>query len=276
MSNLFRNEAHDRPAALYDGIADRYARSRPGYPIEAVKEIAHSVASEPVRLAVDVGSGTGIFTRMLALELGPEANVISIEPNPGMRERAQQEGRHIHWLTYRAASAERLPLDRGAVDLVTAAGAAHLFDRPSFFYEALRILSPRGGIALLQNKRVVQGENLFAAFELFLERFVPGYTTGTYADRRGSYSTAPFEAEMRAGGLFKDVRISTWSWQTEMRGEDFKTFALSTIHLHHALRANGEASVMRELEEVIADHIESDGLCRLHYSTEVTSASPTH
>lgn len=48
----------------------------------------------------------------------------------------------------RVGTAEELPFPDGSVDLLTAASAAHWFDAERFIKEAIRVLKPRGCLAL--------------------------------------------------------------------------------------------------------------------------------
>ena len=68
---------------------DAYERGRPAYPaatIDTVVALIDRIArpSSPARRIVDVGAGTGKFTRLLLAAI-PNAEVIAVEPVEGMR-----------------------------------------------------------------------------------------------------------------------------------------------------------------------------------------------
>ncbi|MGH9075750.1 MAG: class I SAM-dependent methyltransferase, partial [Acidimicrobiales bacterium] len=72
-----------------DGLATRgfgdggtYERGRPGYPEEALDLFADTFGLGAGRRVVDLGAGTGKFTRQLAT-LGVE--ILADEPSPSMR-----------------------------------------------------------------------------------------------------------------------------------------------------------------------------------------------
>lgn len=123
-------------AAHYDNI-------RPTYAAEAV---AWLLGEEPRRV-VDLGAGTGIFSRMLTTA-GHE--VIAVEPDPLMRDRLVAVSPGI---TAVAGSAEDIPLPGGSVDAVAAAQAYHWFDRQLAHPEIARVLRPRGVIGPIWNIR---------------------------------------------------------------------------------------------------------------------------
>ena len=101
----------DRGDRFQEGI-ERYVQFRPTYPDNLVHPLADRIASvqvPPDLPALDVGSGTGIFTRQLAASLPSTIRVIGIEPSPKMRERAEADTSEGAIL-YREGTAEDLPV----------------------------------------------------------------------------------------------------------------------------------------------------------------------
>ena len=78
---------HNSLQRFSDRVAD-YVRYRPGYPPELMRHLAARTGLGPGDAAADIGSGTGIFTRLL-LEAGAE--VFAVEPNADMRAAAEAE-----------------------------------------------------------------------------------------------------------------------------------------------------------------------------------------
>ena len=74
------------PMGRFTGLAEIYARCRPGYPDAAIEFIATHCGLKPGSLMVDVGSGTGIASRLFA---GRGVRVVGVEPNPNMRAEAE-------------------------------------------------------------------------------------------------------------------------------------------------------------------------------------------
>ena len=149
----------------------------------------------PDSFALDVGCGTGIFTRCLAMRV--PFQVIGVEPNDDMRSRAAASSSGFPRMRFERGSAESLPQLSGDVVLITAATAAHWFERPSSDAEVARALHRKGTLALIQTKRRFWDSDFLAAYEGFHEHHVPTYKRGTFPDHRGGYSDANFADELR-------------------------------------------------------------------------------
>src|SRR4051794_33099588 len=70
----------------FTGLAQLYAKSRPGYPDAAIDFLMDRCGLRPGSVAVDVGCGTGISTRLFAQR---GLRVIGVEPNADMRRQAE-------------------------------------------------------------------------------------------------------------------------------------------------------------------------------------------
>lgn len=158
--------ARDPHLALSFGASvDAYEQGRPGYPDDAVDWLlAHAPdragagrvperaresgvpASGRIR-AVDVGAGTGKFTRSLAAR---DVEVTAVEPDAQMRERLAAE---VPVVTALQGSAEAMPLPAASAEVVTFAQAWHWVDPPAATAEIARVLVPDGVLGLVWNIR---------------------------------------------------------------------------------------------------------------------------
>ena len=127
-------------AGSFGAAAEVYDRSRPSYPVEAVRWALPPDA----RRVVDLGAGTGKLTAVL-LDLG--LDVVAVEPSEAMRERIPRRAEVLD------GSAERIPLLDGSVDAVLAAQAFHWFDVDVALPEIARVLRPGGTLGVLWNDR---------------------------------------------------------------------------------------------------------------------------
>jgi ubiquinone/menaquinone biosynthesis C-methylase UbiE len=96
------------------------------------------------RDALDLGSGTGRFTPLLADLLG--GDVVGVEPSQGMRQIAERDAPHPR-VRYLAGQAEAIPVPAASCDLVLMFLSFHHFrDRRAAVREIRRVLRPAGRI----------------------------------------------------------------------------------------------------------------------------------
>ncbi len=92
-----------KQAVSFGAVADVYERARPTYPGAALDWLLPDGA----RRVLDLGAGTGKFTRLLA-ERG--LDVVAVEPSEGMRG---VFARALPGVEVLAGSGERIPLGDG-------------------------------------------------------------------------------------------------------------------------------------------------------------------
>ncbi|NYI04051.1 class I SAM-dependent methyltransferase [Allostreptomyces psammosilenae] len=129
----------------YDRAAGAYERSRPSYPMPVLAELADALRMERGRTVVDLGAGTGKFTRLLALT---GARVVAVEPVRAMRERLAELLPTVEAVD---GTAEHTGLPDASADVVVAAQAWHWFREEEALAEVERVLRPDGALALVWN-----------------------------------------------------------------------------------------------------------------------------
>lgn len=127
-------------AGSFGAAAHVYDRSRPGYPVEAVRSCLPVAA----RRVLDLGAGTGKLTQVL-LDLG--FDVVAVEPSGAMRALLPARAEVLE------GDAEHLPLPDASVDAVLVGQAFHWFDAEPALAEIARVLRPGGTLGLLWNLR---------------------------------------------------------------------------------------------------------------------------
>jgi SAM-dependent methyltransferase len=136
---------HHAAGIGYRRSAGGYERSRPSYPIAALADLADALPLQAGRTVVDLGAGTGKFTRLLALT---GAEVVAVEPVTQMRERLAEL---LPTVAVTAGTAEASGLADDCADAVVAAQAWHWFDTGRALAEVERLLRPGGALALVWN-----------------------------------------------------------------------------------------------------------------------------
>ncbi len=151
---------------------DNYIRYRPGYPPEALAVLRSECGLVPVHGIADLASGTGIWTRSL-LENGN--SVFGVEPNVDMRQAGERLLAGFPKFTSVAGTAEATTLPDRSVDFVTAAQAAHWFDRAESRREFARILRPGGWLVFLWNERLTDTTPFLRDYEQLLLAYGTDY-----------------------------------------------------------------------------------------------------
>jgi SAM-dependent methyltransferase len=132
-------------AANYRVAVDAYEAGRPTYPAEIIAALPLQAA----RCVVDLGAGTGKFTRLLLPHLSSTARLIAVEPVVEMSARLSNEPR----VEVVNARSDATGLATGSVDLLTCAQSFHWFDNEASVAEIARLLRPGGTLALVWNNR---------------------------------------------------------------------------------------------------------------------------
>jgi SAM-dependent methyltransferase len=126
-------------ALSFGAIADDYDRLRPAPPDAAVDWLlpAHS------HVAIDLGAGTGLLTRMLARKV---AQVIAVEPDDRMAAVLRVRSPGVHVLS---GSAEAIPVAEASADGVFVSTAWHWMDPDRAAGEIGRVLRDGGRFGVI-------------------------------------------------------------------------------------------------------------------------------
>jgi len=165
-------------ARLFDGEAERYDRTRPGYPEALVDDV---LGPSPHGLSVlDVACGTGIAARQMAQR---GAQVAGVELNAGMAEIAERHG-----IPTEVAAFESWDPAGRTFDLVTCAQAWHWLDPEVSAGKAASVLRPGGRLCLFWNVGHYPddlADALQAAYQRVLPPRSPRTVIGYAADKAG-------------------------------------------------------------------------------------------
>ncbi len=130
------------PLNRFSDKAENYTKYRPNYPDTVIDKILENLTSPTPIVAADIGAGTGIAARQLAVR---GLNVIAIEPNSEMREAAISSP----GVVWKDGTAENTNLPDASVDLITCFQAFHWFKPEPTLLEFKRILKPQGRIGIV-------------------------------------------------------------------------------------------------------------------------------
>lgn len=245
----------EAPTARFSDRVENYIRYRPGYPPEVLDVLRAECGLQPEHVIADIASGTGAFTRLL-LENGNQ--VFAVEPNAEMRDAGSRLLETYAKLTSVEGTAEETSLPSGSADFVTAAQAAHWFDRRRAREEFARILKPRGWCVLIWNERRTANTAFLREYEQLL------LTYGTdYKEVRHERTTATIH-EFFAPAPYKE---SVFDLRQRF---DYKGVAGRLLSSSYAPLAGhpNHAPMMQELERIFRAHAQA-GIVEFEYNTRV-------
>jgi SAM-dependent methyltransferase len=236
-------------------VAD-YVRYRPSYPSALIDLLREESGLRPDHVVADVGSGTGILSRMF-LENGNR--VFGVEPNDEMRGAGEEYLSAFRNFSSIAASAEATTLADASVDFVTVAQAFHWFEPAATRTEFRRILRREGFVVIAWNERLFDTTPFLRAYEALLHRFGTDYARVSesyprqlqiqefFAPNGFLQKSFPNLQEFDFDGVRGRLRGSSY-----VPGPDHPAFA----------------PMMAELERIFNSH-QHDGQVRMDYATHI-------
>ncbi len=174
-----------------------YVRYRPSYPSALVDLLRAECGLRPDHVMADVGSGTGILSRMF-LENGNR--VFGVEPNDEMRHAGEDYLSTFKKFSSIAGSAEATTLADASLDFVTVAQAFHWFEPAAARTEFQRILRRDGFVVIVWNDRLFDTTPFLREYEALLHRLSAKAIRGRR--RFGDFLHRPFFCK-RAFRIFR-------------------------------------------------------------------------
>jgi ubiquinone/menaquinone biosynthesis C-methylase UbiE len=158
-------------AGDFTGLAKDYSQHRPDYcpsVLRALLGLLRAYASDVD--VVDVGAGTGIWTRMV---VGSGVrSVTAIEPNDDMRCNGVSDSRGTS-IRFLEGSAESTGLPTACADWLTMASSFHWADFDAATREFHRVLRPGGRFTALWNPRLIEVNPMLVEIEAYLDQLRP-------------------------------------------------------------------------------------------------------
>jgi SAM-dependent methyltransferase len=223
-------EGFTREAASYD-------RGRPEYPQQLLAWLQQALQLRSGSSAVDLGAGTGKFTRLL-LQTG--ASVVAIEPVEAMRAQLQQR---LPGVTALAATAQSLPLAQTSVDAVVCAQAFHWFAGHEALREIGRVLKPGGKLGLVWNVRDESVDWVAA-----ITRIMAPYEGDTPRFHSGAWR------RLFPNDLFAELEETSVPYQHVGSAQAVILDRVLSVSFIAALPAGEHAEVAAKLKSLIATH----------------------
>jgi SAM-dependent methyltransferase len=140
-----RKRRHQR--TLFDGIAQLYQETRPGYPESTIEFIAATAGLRAGSAVLEIGCGTGQLTRGLASR---GLDLTAIDIGPAMIAAAGHAVGDAP-VSFQVTSFEDFSESGGPFDLIVSAAAFHWIDPAVKYAKSARLLRPGGWLAVVGN-----------------------------------------------------------------------------------------------------------------------------
>lgn len=151
---------------------DNYKKYRPNYPLEVIFFVNQNCQVTPLWTIADIGSGTGISTRLL-IE-GLQCPVYAVEPNEKMRIDAENSFNDNSLFRSVNGSSDDTTLADKSVNMATTFQSFHWFERAKARIEFLRILKEPKYVLFVWNDRKTTGSDFLEDYETILQN-LPEY-----------------------------------------------------------------------------------------------------
>lgn len=206
MPNVLYYTPMDSKERFSDRVDD-YIKYRPGYPDGIVSFLRDAVGLMPTATVADVGSGTGLLSRLF-LDYGNR--VFGVEPNDAMRNAGSlllSEYGRFHPVR---GTAEATTLKEGTVNLVAAGQAFHWFQPEQARVEFQRVLIPEGHVVLIWNDRKADATPFLAEYDALLREEGTDYAEVNHQNVDGERLSAFFRPEPYGAEIFPNRQVFDW------------------------------------------------------------------
>jgi ubiquinone/menaquinone biosynthesis C-methylase UbiE len=234
---------------------ENYVRYRPTYPKEIIDYFINEGILQNDSVVADVGSGTGILTRLF---LENDNVVYAIEPNEPMRQKAEEIFKENKKFVSLNGKAEETTVTSKTIDLIVAGQAFHWFDPISTKIEFKRILKTDGHVALIWNERKVESE-FEKSYEMLLVKYSTDYLKVDHRNISEEKIKSFFDPSPIKYISFYNKQIFDW--------EGLKGRMLSSSYVPNKNSAHFE-QMISELKRIFEPYQEN-GKVKFQYDTKV-------
>ena len=179
-------------------------------------EVVRALDLRPGQTVIDIGAGTGYFTRRFAKAVGPSGAVIGLDVEPGMVDYMKADAKKLGLRNYhaRVVKADDPELSPNSADVIFFCDTLHhIYDRLAYLRKLAPALKPGGRIAVVDFKKNAP-EGPPKRMKISREQMIEQFSNAGY-DMVREYKFLPyqyfveFERENVSQSTFNETRIGS-------------------------------------------------------------------
>jgi SAM-dependent methyltransferase len=244
--------------------AELYDRARPGYPPDAIDDLAELTGLRPGCRALEIGCGTGRLTVSLA-ERG--CRVVAVELGAEMASVARRKLASFPSVTVVTAGFEDWALPAEPFDVVVSASAFHWIDPAVRVPKAAAALRAGGALATITNHAAGGRAMFFAEVRECYERL--GVSAAPGLGLPADATTPAYSTELQKSGQFTPLVVRRYEWELTYSTARFLEL-LRTSAAHRALEPAAQTGLLECIGQVIDER--HDGQLTRRHLTELCVA----
>lgn len=234
----------ERRRRTFDGIAEAYDAARPGYPpavVDAVMAYGRLRSGDRV---LELGSGTGIATRLFAAR---GLAIHCVELAAPMAAVARRRMAELENVTIEVRDFNTAHWPGAAYRGVLAAQSFHWMDQNTCFGRIRRVLRPDGVLALVWNWPAGPSPVVGPAYRAHAPALEVDSALGGVEGR-----VEAWRARIAASGSFDDIQVRRFPW-TLRRSADEYVALIDTYSDHQALPDRDRRALVGAVRRRIQD-----------------------
>lgn len=239
------DERRDLLRRTFDDVAELYDMARPGYPEELVDDLVRVGEVPPRARLLEVGCGTGQFTRSAAAR---GFSVVCLEPGERLAAVARRSLSRFEAVQVLTEPFETWEPGDDPFDAVVAATSWHWLDPLVRYERAARALRRDGALAIVTTAHVLPdgGDPLFD--EIQDAYAAAGEDTAPIPQPD---EVADIGDEIGASGEYRDVHVRRYLWEQTYSADEYIA-VLETYSGHRTMSPAARKQLYATIHELIA------------------------
>jgi SAM-dependent methyltransferase len=229
----------------FDAVANLYDVFRPSYPPELITYILSASEISKDGRVLEIGSGTGIATILLAQR---GYSIFCIEPGENLVAVARQRLRLFSQVEFAITTFETWQEPENTFDLVVSAQAFHWIPKEIGYSKVAKALRTNGHVALFWNMYPNPQGMIFKEFDQVYRKYAPDL----FSKNKTTYENLVQQRkqDLIACGYFDQIEIKRFPWSARYTAPQYVGL-LNTYSDHLRLSEENRTRLFEEIAKII-------------------------